>query len=189
MIPELLRNKIEKKFGKRIKFQKDCKALSAAIEKQCDEKISFLTIQRALGIIETTSKPCDFTIDLLARYAGIEDWDLFIGKNPSPDSRSSYFENADLILSANLEKGQFVKLTYSPDRELTLMYQDNLLFKVIEVKGGKLNVDDTLHILRFELNHPFICESVTRYGTNCGRFTGGDDGSGIILLSLEPKKL
>ena len=185
MIPEILKHKIELKFGKNIKYQKDCKALAAAIEKQCDEKISYLTIERCFGIIKCSSSPSDFTIDLLARYVGIEDWNLFIGL--SSNSINDFVEKSDFILSANLKKGQILNLTYYPDRKLNLQYEGDMMFRVINLSESNLMVGDLLHIFRLEINFPLICEYVIRNDERIGKFIGGKgvEGTyGIHFLEL-----
>ena len=76
MIPEILRHKVERKFGKAIKFPRDCKILSSAIEKDLqnnleENKISHLTLQRVFGIVPYEGEPSEYTLDILARYAGM----------------------------------------------------------------------------------------------------------------------
>jgi hypothetical protein len=184
MIPEILRQKIEIKFGKKIKYQKDCKALAAGIEKLCNEKISYLTIERCFGLITYSSSPSNYTIDLLARYVGISDWRTFIGLNKN--RIYDYFENIDTIISSNLTKGQLIYLTYYPDRKLKLQYEGDLHFKVIELSECNLMVGDMLHILRLEVNFPFVCEYVLRNGAKIGKFVGGKEGEAVSnILSLE----
>jgi len=189
MIPEILRHKVERKFGKAIKFPRDCKILSSAIEKALknnleENKISHLTLQRAFGIVSHDGAPSEYTLDILARYAGMGDWRGAINKTRG--LLNSHFNNTDIIISANLEKEQILTLVYYPDRKLKLQYNGDCIFKVLEVSAGKLMVNDLLHVLRIELNLEFVCEYVVRNGKNLGQYVSSTEGDGVVLLQLEP---
>lgn len=188
MLPELLRLKVEKKFGKPIKFAKDCKNLSFYIEKELnhhfpDNKISHITLQRAFGIISNCGKPNDYTLDILARYAGLKDWKDAINKTRG--LLESQLNNASVIISANLEKGQLINIVYYPERKLKLLYQGQSVYEVVEVNTGKLQMGDLLTILRIELNFELVCEKVIRNGSNYGQYISNSEGDGVVFLELE----
>ena len=189
MIPEILRHKVEKKFGKAIKYPRDCKILSSSIEKDLknnteDNKISHLTLQRAFGVVPYDGEPSEYTLDILARYAGMGEWRGAVNKTRG--LLNSHFNNTDIIIVANLEKEQVLNLVYYPDRKLKLLYNGEGLFRVLEVSAGKLMVDDLLHVLRIELNLEFVCEYVVRNGKNLGQYVSSTEGDGVVLLQLEP---
>lgn len=81
---EKLKSSVEKKFGKKITCQKDCKLLSVNLSESTGEYISPATIRRLFGFLITNSNPSRVTFDILSRYIGFSDWDRFI---------ESYHEN------------------------------------------------------------------------------------------------
>jgi hypothetical protein len=77
-INNTLRKKIEARFGKSIRYSKDCEALSLSIEHACKERISATTLKRLFGFAKSTEKPRMFTLDVLAAYVGYPDWSSFL---------------------------------------------------------------------------------------------------------------
>lgn len=78
---ERLKASVEKKFGKKITCQKDCKALSISIMEVSGEYLSPATLRRFFGFLLTNSNPSRVTYDILCRYIGLEDWVRFIDVN------------------------------------------------------------------------------------------------------------
>jgi hypothetical protein len=69
---------VEKQFGKKIAYQRDCKTLSERVFEQTHEYISPATLRRLFGFLSTNSKPTRATLDILARYCGYSDWQKFV---------------------------------------------------------------------------------------------------------------
>lgn len=78
---EKLKNSVEKKFGKKITCQKDCKVLSNNILEFQGEYISPATLRRVFGFLITNSNPSRVTHDILCRYVGFENWEQFVDSN------------------------------------------------------------------------------------------------------------
>ncbi|MEW5845273.1 MAG: hypothetical protein AB1777_03295 [Bacteroidota bacterium] len=69
---------VEKQFGKKIAYQRDCKTLSDKVFEQTHEYISPATLRRLFGFLSTNSKPTRVTLDILARYCGFSNWQKFV---------------------------------------------------------------------------------------------------------------
>lgn len=78
---ERLKVSVEKKFGKKITCQKECKLLSINILDTSGEYISPATLRRLFGFLLTNSNPSRVTHDILCRYIGLEDWEQFLEMN------------------------------------------------------------------------------------------------------------
>jgi len=183
MIPEFVKNRIELRFGKQVRYPKDCEALAIAISNHCKEKISPATLMRLFGLLKKSpSKPRLFTLDLIAQYTGYNCWEEVINEEHLSDN--SYFENIDKIIIGSLMPGQVIVIKYSPDRLLRLEYMGDSCFKVISSQKSKLMGDDILKILRLDLTFPLVCENVTRNGKELGKFVGGRE-EGITQLTIE----
>jgi len=182
MIPAFLKNRIEIRFGKPIRYSKDCDALATSISKHCGEKISATTIMRLFSLMKSDSKPRLFTLDLIAQYAGFESWDAAINdghlcENPSLD------KSENLIIST-LHINQIINIKYSPDRALKLAYLGNMDFEVKQSQNSKLQIGDIIKVLRLESTYPFVCENVRRKGKDLGEYVGGKE-DGIQQVSIE----
>ena len=75
---KLILTEVEKKFGKKISYQKDCKLLSNSILNTIHEYISPATLRRLFGFLATNSNPSRVTLDILSRYVGYSNWEHFI---------------------------------------------------------------------------------------------------------------
>ena len=182
MIPEFLKIRIEMRFGKSIRYSKDCESLAASISKHCGEKISATTMMRLFGLMKSDSKPRLYTLDLVAQYAGFECWEATIKDDHL--SEESFLDHTDKLVISNLEAQQIIHIKYSPDRLLTLAYLGSMDFEVKEAQNSKLQVGDILKTLRIECFFPFVCENVKRQGKDLGKFVGGKEG-GITHISIE----
>lgn len=76
-----LKEHVEVRFGKKINYQKDCKALSSNILNKEGEYLSPATLRRIFGFLTTNSNPSRVTLDILSRYVGYKNWDAFVEKN------------------------------------------------------------------------------------------------------------
>jgi hypothetical protein len=79
--------KIEARFGKPIRYSKDCEALSKSIEKNCKERISVTTLKRLFGFAKSIEKPRLFTLDVLATYIGYKDWSSLLADLQKNDNK------------------------------------------------------------------------------------------------------
>ena len=78
---ERLKISVEKRFGKKIACQKDCKILSNSIMEVTGEYLSPATLRRLFGFLQTNSNPSRVTQDILCRYIGSLNWEQFIKNN------------------------------------------------------------------------------------------------------------
>ncbi len=170
------------RFGKSIRYSKDCEALASSISKHCGEKISATTMMRLFNLMKSDSKPRLYTLDLVAQYAGFESWEAAI-KDDYLSEHSSLNHINNLIISS-LPVQQKIHITYSPDRILKLAYLGSMDFEVKEAQNSKLQLGDIIKVLRLECSFPFVCENVTRQGKDLGKYVGGKEG-GILDISLE----
>lgn len=74
---ELLLKKVKSQFGFPIVHAKDCANLSLDISKITRERISSSTIKRLLGFVITESKPNTYTLNLLSKYIGFDNYETF----------------------------------------------------------------------------------------------------------------
>jgi len=109
----LVHEKVEARFGKPIRYAKDCEVLAVSIHAFTGEKISCSTVKRLFGIIESDNEPRLYTLDIIAEYLGYLNYDHLIQDfNPN---KSGLIETLETISASDLKKG--VIFHYSPAGE------------------------------------------------------------------------
>ena len=132
MIPLHIKKKIEKKFGKIIRYSKDCEVLAISISKYCGETISASTLKRIFDLRNSTSKPRLATLDLISNYAGYNSW------NEAIELRQFAINQRITI--------------HSPNGLLILIYLNNNVFDVIFSNLIEINHGDQIIIKNLEEN-------------------------------------
>lgn len=74
MITAAIRQKIEARYGKPLRYSKDCEGLANSINKFCNERVSVTTLKRLFGFAKRVEQPRLFTLDIIAAYVGYYDW-------------------------------------------------------------------------------------------------------------------
>ena len=75
---ELLRCAVEKKFGGRIMYAKDCVLLSDVVFEKTGAKISQTTIKRLWNLVNSSFNPSKYTLNSLSAYVGFADFEAFV---------------------------------------------------------------------------------------------------------------
>lgn len=88
-----LRLNVFKQFGKQISTATDCENLAAELTEQYKANISGQTLRRFFGLIRVSTKPSQFTLDLLSKFCGYPDFYAFTKANSS--SEMELFFGAD----------------------------------------------------------------------------------------------
>ena len=74
MITVAIRQKIEARYGKPLRYSKDCEGLANSINKFCLDRISVTTLKRLFGFAKNVEQPRLYTLDVIAAYIGYNDW-------------------------------------------------------------------------------------------------------------------
>ena len=166
-VTNLLRQKSKKDFRQ----SADCDYLALDIESVTGEHIGVNTLKRLLGFINDEREPRIFTLDVIARYLGFDNWDvLSIYDNKS---NSSFESSSEEIRVSELSEGQCVQISYLPDRRLVMAYQGNGHFLVQLSENSKLLVGDELTLTHIVQGYPLLVTEVIRDGKSLGPFTAG----------------
>ena len=170
-LPKEVIEKIGEKLGSPIQYPSDCERLSADIGSRLNEIIGVTTLKRLFGFVNDVKVPRQITLDILARYAGYDSYDVMIDELGVKGD--SGFEDEPDVDSATLNHGDRVVFTYLPDRKVTTEYLGNLRFRITESLGSSLRAGDIAVISSFSLYQPLKMESVIRDGEDLGRYVAG----------------
>lgn len=168
MLSKITLKEIELKFGQEIRYPADCEALSGHISMITKERVSTSTLKRLLGFVKGTKEPRLFTLDVLAKYLGYENWDFYIEKFSNTDN--SEFLNIEQVDVSTIEVNDIVSFSYDPNRDVILKYLGNFIFEVDASQNSKLQKYDKLKVLHFVKHYPLLINSVVRDEKDMGQF-------------------
>lgn len=153
MLSEIIKQKIETKFGQRIRYSRDCETLAEKIMSECKCTISSSTLRRLFGFAKSNKQPRIYTLDILANYIGHSTWDELL---VSLNNKASANKEIKELKPNTLKYGQRFELTYKPDTELQLEYAGRYQFKVLSAKNSRLKPGEVFKTSIIMLHHPLF---------------------------------
>lgn len=162
-----IKQKIEARFGRPVRYSKDCDILSKSIEKVCKERISTTTLKRLFGFAKSIENPRLFTLDVLACYINYKDWSSLIAELEK-------LEKMDIYKDSSFSKPTKIEDIYTLQQQLVLsVTTQNIdvlkVFKLCQQFGSKKEITsfiiDLINIaaqtknIRF-FNHIFLLPKI-----------------------------
>lgn len=171
MLSIVIKKEIEKRYGRTIRYPRDCEALATEIATVCDERVSASTLKRLYGFVKGTDEPRLSTLDIIATYLGCSNWDKLLQKY----SNIEYSEFAKIEeLSVNqLMAGEKIEFKYEPNRIVLVKYNGSNNFEVLFSENSKLQTGDYFKTLNFVLNYPLFIQEVIRNKIDLGQYKAG----------------
>ena len=146
-----LREMVETHVGQPMQTPRDFNYLALRIWETQHALISSTTLKRFWGYLpsETSTNPRPYTLDQLAKFVGYRNWNSFVENAGTGNTKvDSYFIDNKIVYTRTLAEGTTIKLSWAPNRIVTIVLKGQDLFAVTESKNSKLSVGDT-----------FICPS------------------------------
>ena len=181
-IRELLIQKIEEVYGKKIEYCGECESLAAMIEEITGCTLALVTLKRFFGFTKAKVEPRLSTLDILSRFCGYADFEMARGDLLN-SSLISEFKEMERIVTKDLKINDIVGITYDPDREIEFLYLGDSKFRVIKSIKSKLIKGDIVTIDSFNLGFELIADDIERDGISLGNYIGAKQ-TGISFLSL-----
>ena len=142
MISKLIQGKVEERFGKPIRYAKDCEVLAVSIHAFTGEKISCSTVKRLFGLIESDNEPRLYTLDIVAQYLGYINYDHLLQEfNPN---KSGLSEMLETINTSDLKLGDTIQFKYAPNRFIAANYMEDCIFKIVDSNDPKIQKNELL---------------------------------------------
>ena len=178
-----LKTQVESVAGRKISSPKDFDFLCHQVEGYTSEHLSVSTLKRVWGYVSSDSGISKYSLDVLARMVGYVDWTDFAAKSSEEDGGSHRIVRRKLMTSS-LSHGDIVRLTWRPDRVVTVRYEGQDLFTVVTSENSKLQPDDTFHCLMIvEHEQLYLC-GLYRKGTPPCDYVCGKNG-GVMWNIVE----
>ena len=124
---QILKEEVEKKFGKQVKHQRDCKLLAIELFETTNRQLSVSTIKRFFGLIASPFLPSKFTLDTFSVFLGYENWDIFVENLNSGKIGLSVSKDLDRIIQRINEVSEF---SINSIREKTGFHQQKFIHRL-----------------------------------------------------------
>lgn len=181
MISEVVKQKIEEKFGKSIRYSKDCEALSESMSSSCKAPISASTLKRLFGFVSGIKQPRQYSLDVIASYLGYRDYSALLLN--LTQSENSEFISLPEVKIETLQAGKILEFNYDPGRKIRALYLGDFRFEVCEVQNSKLQINDTFRIHHIVKGYPLMIHDLNRNQQSMGQYISGKVG-GITHISI-----
>ena len=163
--PEIhaLRQRVEETFGQSLATHNSFLALVDAIGAKLREHISESTLERLWGYSTRDTDAVSLrTLDVLARYIGVDSWRAFCSDLKATSNIESEEFTGESIVSASLSPGTRLQLGWLPDRQIVLEYLGNNRFVVRESQNSSLKPGDSFECLQFQVGRPLYMDRFRR---------------------------
>lgn len=177
-IPEIvtLLKEVEVKYGRKVNTSTDFESLSVVIERDINEYISASTLKRLWGYVSLKPAPRVATLDVLSRFCGYGNFaDYREQLKERPDSVSDFF-SATCVAAADLAAGDRVLIGWEPNRLVTLRYEGEGRFIVLESQNSKLLEGDCFRVTQFLLGYPLYIDHIDRADGPTPAYVAGKNG-------------
>ena len=186
-MPEIsyLLSEVESRYGRRIETSTDFESLSIVIEHTIGEMISASTLKRLWGYVSLNPTPRIATLNVLARFAGHQDFKSFCESLKDSKAFVSTFFTSEYLASSDLEAGNDVIIGWAPDRMVTLMYLGENMFELKESVKSKLKQGDRFELSEIIKKYPLVISRILRDGEYTPSYIAGQQG-GINYVKVVP---
>ena len=187
-IPELnyLLQLVEKHYGRKLATTTDYESLSILIEKETGELLSSSTLKRLYGYVSLSPVPRKSTLDILSRYIGKRNYDIFCNDLRNDPSFSSSFFSSGTVYSDDLKPGDGLVIGWAPNRVVQLNYLGAGEFEVESSDNASLIKGDRFKQVSFMLGYPLYVARILRKGEYTPAYVAGMNG-GLNLLEVAGK--
>lgn len=171
-----LREAVEERAGCRMHTPRDFDFLANRISDSIHTQLSPTTLKRFWGYLDKQNPhtPRLFTLNSLAVYIGYENFDDF-QKDISPSKSQSGFILDDFIYTSQLNIGDCIRLTWEPDRIVTIRFMGLDMHIVEESINSKLSKGDTFCCGHFIANRPLCLTRLVHNGSAPSNYVCGSD--------------
>lgn len=169
----LLQKRVEDICGRKMETPKDFDLLGESIFHSTGHLINPSTLKRVFGYVKSDAKPREATLDILCRYARVGSWQAFANKERElKESESVRFFGRQLMAEELCPKER-LRITWLPDRDVTIEHLGNGRFEVVAAENSKLRVGYTFECPLFIEHEPLYLANLIGPGNRPANFVCG----------------
>ena len=185
-IPQIyaLRERVEKKLGKKLKVHSDFVELTSLIEMELRQHISETTLERVWNYSTRAYDSVSLrTLNVLSQYASKMNWDSFCEMLRKEKKIESEVFNAEIIKTKDLNVGDIVRFGWLPDRICEARYLGDNKFVAEHCENSTIKAGDTFSCSQFilgkELQMNDFCQQ-----TSVGKIYVVGREHGLTMLNI-----
>lgn len=181
----VLKKSVEARYGKPLEVHNDFVMLSDDIFRATNVHISETTLERVWNYsTRGYSSVSLHTLNLLSKYCGKDNWELFCNEQKSLSGDSGLFDE-EAVKSSDLQPGDRLKIGWLPDRVCVIRYLGENNFIAEECENSTMQPGDSFTCLQFILHQPANLENFTNSGGTHRRYTVGRENGLTMLRKIE----
>ncbi len=154
--PEILelRCAVEKSVNRLMRAPSDFEFLAGVIWERIHTTISPTTLKRLWGYIDGPDTTRYSTLDLLSKFIGYENWEVFLARLAECADIQSQPMLGEVFLSTDLAVGECLEITWRPNRRCIFRYLGHYRFETIAAEHSKLSVGNSFECPFFMRGQP-----------------------------------
>lgn len=181
---EELKNLVERNFGRVLNTTTDFEEFSVYLSNRVKQSVSASTLKRMWGYVNDSHKPRTFTLDILSRFIGHDDFQSFVLWLKTSTKYNSSFFSAQQLISNDLDIGDTVEIGWSPNRNIRLVYLGNSRYEVTAAANSKMKAGDKFITGCFIKGQPLYLPFIERGDIMTPPFVAGRNG-GLTTITVK----
>ena len=154
----VLRQAVEKRLGCSVNTPSEFSLLERDIKRVAGRSVSASTLMRIWGYVAGATRPYTSTLNVLAKYAGWQDFAAF--REGSDEGNSDDVLSPRLSVVTNLAPRDHVLIRWSGDHEILVRYLGDVQFVIERSENSKLSVGDTFTCNLIIEGHPLYLDNL-----------------------------
>lgn len=174
---KMLTADVESRLGRGLLSPKDFEHLHGVIEKDLNERVSVSTLKRLWGYSKYLSSPSVSILSTLCRFVGYRDWKDYKTRRENEGKKPSAEVLGDKItVTADLEPGDRVRLTWEPQRVCDVVYHGDGEFEVLSSVNTGIKTGDWFCCDLIVSGEPLWLSNLRQYGKAPVAYVCGKQG-------------
>ena len=160
--------------------------LGRQIQQITGDTLSPSSIKRLWGYIPYEGKFSSTTLDILARYNGMKDWESFrksLQENPASDDESGFHDN-NITDTSKYTPGDRIELSWNDGKECELECVGRMRFRVLRSENIKLKTSDTVTLHTLCIGQPVYISDIIRGDIHYTAYVGAKKGGLLTIREL-----
>ena len=164
--------------------------LSRQIQQITGDSLSLSSIKRIWGYIPYNGDFSPTTLNILARYNGMKDWESFkksLSNNTNTDDQSGFHDNAITDTSKYIP-GDRIELSWNDGKECELECVGPMRFRILRSKNIKLKSSDIVTLHTLCIGQPVYISDIIRGDMQYTAYVGAKKGGLVSIREFPCRK-
>ena len=161
--------------------------LSLMIFKKVGKDLSVSSLKRLWGYVNYDNNPSTTTLNILARFNGLDSWSAFLDYLEDQAIDDSGFSISSFVNTDTMSPGDVLKLEWGIDKGCDIKCIGPARFEVLKAQNIKLQAGDRLTLHTLCKGHPICATNIERGSDKLPAYMGAKK-SGLRELILQAEE-